>query len=156
VERKVCGGGWQTGDVWLVKIGGNAGNALPIDTTAPIVSIILPANETYFGESIHLEFSSNKPLSRMGYRLDNEGFVEIAGNTTITGLSIGSHNLTVYVTDLSGNTRASEIVHFTIGKEPKTESFQTILLIGSAIAAAAVVCLGLLVYLKKRGRGKTQ
>lgn len=145
-------GGWQTGDVWLVKIGGSGGNELPIDTTPPVVSIILPENKTYYSASITLEFSLNEPLSRMGFRLDR-GFVEIAGNTTITVLSLGQHNLTVYATDLFGNTGASETVHFSISEEPKEESFPTNLVIGSAIAVVAVVAgLGLLVYHKKRKR----
>ena len=143
-------GGWQTGDVWLVKIGGNGGNNVPIDTTPPFVSITLPENETYFGTSIPLEFTSNEPCSSIGYRLDDGGFVEITGNTTIAGLASGLHNLTVYATDTSGNTRASDIVHFTMAEEPKPESFPTSLLIGSLVATAAAVGLGLLVYLKKR------
>jgi hypothetical protein len=144
-------GGWQTGDVWFVKIGGNGGNDLPIDTTPPMVSIVLPDDKIYFDASIPLEFSSNELLSRMGYRLDDGGFVELIGNTTITRLSLGPHNLTVYATDISGNTRASETVHFIIAEAPKPESFPTTLFIGSIIAVAAVVGFGLLVCLKKRG-----
>jgi len=73
----------------------------------------------------------------------------IAGSTTLTGLSDGSHNLTVYANDTAGNTGASETIHFSIKTQP-SKPFPTALVATASGASAAVVCLGLLVYFKKR------
>jgi len=50
----------------------------------------------------------------MGYSLDNEENVTIAGNTTLTNLSEGTHNIIVYANDTSGNMGSSSQVYFTI------------------------------------------
>jgi hypothetical protein len=95
--------------------------------------------------SIRLEFSSNAPLSRMFYSLDSEGVTEVAGNTTITGLSLGSHDLTVYGTNDAGNAGVSQTVSFTI-----KEAAPVSLVVLAAVSIAFVVAgAGLLVYFKK-------
>jgi hypothetical protein len=68
--------------------------------------------------------------------------VTIAGNTTLTGLSYGSHKLTVYATDTAGNTGASETVYFRIEPFPTT-------LVAVAVMLAAVVGTSLLLYFRK-------
>lgn len=115
------------------------------DGTPPEITLISPENKTYHETSIPLEFSVNEPVSWMRYELDNENFTEISGNTTITGLSLGSHNLTVYATDDAGNTGVCQTIHFKVAEEP----FPTILVIVT-IVSVAVIGLGLFVYFKKR------
>ena len=88
----------------------------------------------------------------MRYKLDNETVAEISGNTTITGLSLGSHSLTVYATDDAGNTGASQTIHFTIAEEPEPEPFPTVPVVAASIATVVLVGAGLLVYFKKRKR----
>ena len=66
----------------------------------------------------------------------------ISGNTTLTDLRLGSHNVTVYVMDLAGNVGASETITFTVAASPA--------LIAIAIIIAVAVAAGLIVYLKKR------
>jgi multisubunit Na+/H+ antiporter MnhC subunit len=71
---------------------------------------------------------------------------------TLTGLSEGSHNLTVYAADAYGsaaNIGASETINFTIAK---TEPFPTALVITASGASLAIVAAALLVYFKKRKR----
>ena len=87
----------------------------------------------------------NETVSWMHYNLDNKNITEISGNTTITGLSFGSHNLTVYATDDSGNRGASQTIQFTVTEAP----FPTTLVVASVITVA-VVGIVLLVYFKKR------
>jgi len=70
----------------------------------------------------------------------------MTGNTTITGLPSGLHNVTVYAEDEFGNVGSSETVSFTI-QEP--ESFSAVLAIFS-IASVTLVGTVLLVYFKKR------
>ena len=116
------------------------------DATSTI-TLISPENKTYYSASIPLEFSSKEPLSWMCYRLDREGITEIIGNTTITGLSLGSHNLTVYAKNNAGNALASQPVYFTI---QETEPiYSTIVLAAAVSIAVAIAGAGLLFYFKK-------
>jgi N-acetylneuraminic acid mutarotase len=117
------------------------------DGTDPEVTLISPENKTYHVTSVPLEFSVNETVSWMHYNLDNKNVTEISGNTTITGLYFGSHNLTVYATDNSGNTGVSQTIQFTVTEAP----FPTTLVIASVITVA-VIGIGLLVYFKKRKR----
>ncbi len=50
----------------------------------------------------------------MGYSLDGEMNVTIAGNTTLTGVLDGSHHIVVYANDTAGNMGASGTVYFTV------------------------------------------
>jgi hypothetical protein len=115
------------------------------DGAPPAVTLISPENKTYHETSVPVEFSVSEPVSWMRYELDNEHFAEISGNTTIAGLSFGAHNLTVYATDASGNTGASETIHFKV-----EQPFPTTLVATVSAASVAVIGVGLLVYFKKR------
>lgn len=83
----------------------------------------------------------------MSRSLDGQANVTLTGNTTLTGLSSGLHNVTVCATDALGNTGVSETITFTIAKEP----FPTTYVI-AAIMIVAVAAAGLLFYFKKRKR----
>jgi len=123
-----------------------------IDTLAPTITN-LSVNGTDSGDKM-LSFTVGKETSWLGYSLDNQANVTISGNTTITGLSEGSHSLIVYANSTAGNMGASQTVNFAVSPEiqpiPLPESFPTTLLLGAIIIVAAVVGLGLMVYLKKR------
>jgi hypothetical protein len=82
----------------------------------------------------------------MRYEFDGETF-EISGNTTLTGLSYGVHNLTVHATDAADNTGSSEIITFTVAKEP--EPFPTTLVAVASAVLVSVVGLGFLFYFKR-------
>lgn len=71
----------------------------------------------------------------MGYSLDGQETVMVHGNMTLTGLAGGSHNITVYATDASGNTGASETVTFTV------TTFPTTLVVAVVVVAAAAVVI---------------
>jgi hypothetical protein len=146
----------ELGDgVHLIKIrvageyygGGNydcEGNASFIfDTIPPKVSILSTENKSYSGDSIQLNFTTSEPVSQIVYSLDGQENVTINGNTTLTGLSEGDHNLTVYATDEAGSIGASETIYFRI------DFFPTTLFIASVVTAA-IIAIVLLVYFKKR------
>jgi hypothetical protein len=78
-----------------------------IDTLPPSISILSPENKTYATADVLLSVAVNEATSRMEYSLDGNANVTILGNTTLTGLSDGSHVLTVYATDAAGNTGTS-------------------------------------------------
>jgi N-acetylneuraminic acid mutarotase len=120
------------------------------DGTPPAITVDSPENKTYYAVDVALNFTVNETAPIMYYILDGEAAVKITGNTTLTGLSLGTHNLRVYAVDASDNTGSSKTITFTLVQEPEPEPFPTTLVIGSIIAVVAVVGLGLLVYLKKR------
>jgi hypothetical protein len=122
------------------------------DGIAPKITVASPENKTYYTTDIPLNFTINEPVSQMRYKLDAQAAFEISGNTTLTGLSYGSHNLTVTATDVAGNTGTSETIYFTIAEEPKPEPFPTTLVATASGASATVVGIGLVIYLKKRKR----
>lgn len=86
---------------------------LPADTEPPMITILAPQNTTYT-TSIPLTFAVNETASWIGYSLGEQANVTIAGNTTLTGLSVGAHSITIYANDTSGNMGASGTVHFMV------------------------------------------
>jgi N-acetylneuraminic acid mutarotase len=120
-------------------------------TIPPVVDIISPENETYNVTSVSLDFTVNKAVSWMGYSLDGQDNVTVSGNTTMTELSNGLHNVTVYAMDEFENSGASVTVFFSV-ELPQQESFPTMLVAAASIATIAVVGVALLVYFKKRKR----
>jgi N-acetylneuraminic acid mutarotase len=123
---------------------------VPPDVTPPEIAVLSPENRTYYTVDVALNFTVNEPASSMQYTLDGENLVEISGNTTLTGLPYGSHNLTVYATDAADNTGVSETINFTVAEE--TEPFPTAPVAAASVAIVAVVGVGLLLYFKKRKR----
>jgi N-acetylneuraminic acid mutarotase len=89
----------------------------PTDATTPEIAVMSPENKTYVVSNVSLTFTVSKPSAWMGYSLDGETNVTITGNTTLTGLPNGLHNLTVYATDTAGNTGASETVYFNVAQQ---------------------------------------
>lgn len=115
-----------------------------IDTTAPCVEVLSPENKTYYTTDVSLSFVVDEAVSRLRYRIDAQDSITVEGNTTLTNLSYGMHNLTVYATDMSGNTGASETIRFTIAKEPDSTW-----IIAAVALTVAVLSAGLLVYFLK-------
>ena len=112
-------------------------------TAPPTISIVSPENKTYTANNVSLTFTVNELTSWIGYSLDEQANVTITGNTTLTGLSDGIHNLVVYAKDIAGNTGASKTIIFRV-----TEPFPTTWIV-AAIATIVVVGAALLVYFVK-------
>jgi hypothetical protein len=110
----------------------------------PKISILSLGNKTYNTSNVKLDFTVNEPISEVAYSLDGKDNVTITGNTTLTGLSNGVHNVTVYAWDEAGNVGASETICFRV-----EVPFPTALVTAST-ASVAVVGVGLLAYFKKR------
>jgi len=119
---------------------------LPEWASPPSVLLISPENTTYTSANVTLEFTVNKQTSWMGYSLDGQETVTITDNTTLTGLSSGLHNVTIYSKDLFENIATSETIWFSI-----TEPFPTTIVIATGVSLAAIGVV-LLVYFKKRKR----
>jgi hypothetical protein len=118
------------------------------DIEHPVISILSEAVR-YNASTIPLEFVVDKNFSWLGYCLDGQPNVTISGNTTLTGLSTGSHSLKVYANDTSGNVGVSESFDFTIVGD---DAFPILFLI--PILLIMGVAVAVMVYLKKLKRGQ--
>jgi hypothetical protein len=112
----------------------------------PKIKVLSPVNQLYNESSISLNFTVDKLVNWIGYSLDGQDNVTVTGNTTLTGLSVGLHNVTVYAKDVFGYTGASETLTFAIAEEP----FPVVPVATASAATVAVIGVGLLVYFKKR------
>ena len=69
----------------------------------PKITIQSVENETFYTTEPPLTFTVNEKVSLLKYSIDGEANVTISGNTTLSELSYGSHNLTLYATVPSMN-----------------------------------------------------
>jgi parallel beta-helix repeat protein len=116
----------------------------------PAISIVSPENKTYTVNQVSLTFTVSKPTSWIGYSLDGQANITIAGNTTLTGLSDGSHRLIVYAKDRDEKTGTSGTIHFTVAQtQPQPSEPFPLTWIAVAMAIIAIGIVALLVYFKK-------
>ena len=137
------------GDTPFIINAGNSDNyplIAPVDTIMPSIKVLSPENETYDTSIITLNFTVNES-AHIAYNLDGEEITAITGNTTLTGLANGDHNLTLYATDEAGNTGASETIYFNV---EVPERLTAALVIAASGASVAVVIASLFFYFKKR------
>jgi len=127
-----------------------------VDTTPPSISILSLQGKTFDVTDVPLDFTVSEPASWVGYSMDGKANATITGSTVLTGLSSGTHSLTVYAKDTAGNTGESKTVHFTItqGTEPEPQPSQPFptALIAASLASVAIVGAGLLVFFRKHNR----
>jgi hypothetical protein len=121
-----------------------------IDATAPRVSIVSPENTTYSEAGIPLTFTVDELTEWMAYSLDGKENATISGNTTLSGLSDGVHSLVVYARDLSGNTGASSILHFTVEQERIGPEPFPVEIVAAVLVVTAATAAGLLYYVRLR------
>jgi hypothetical protein len=127
------------------------------DITPPIVGVLSPENAAYNVTSLPLNFTVDEPVSWIAYSLDNQANTTIAGNITFSGLTEGTHSITIFANDTFGNVGTSETVNFTVmpsltpTPEPEQQApFPTILAMTASGVFIAIVGLGSLLYFKKR------
>ena len=124
-----------------------------MQTASPEISLLSPLNQTYDNSSVSLVFNVNvlspvKTVSWSSYSLDGQQNVTVTGNTTITSLSKGLHNITVYANDTFGNVGASQTIIFDIANPEQQFPTVTVATISGAIAVIVGVA-GFLLYFKK-------
>ena len=116
----------------------------PFNVASPRISILSPVNQAFNESGVSLVFTVNKPVNWMGYSLDGQDNVTVTGNATLSGLTNGLHNVTVYAKDTFGNVGASETVSFSVEVPfPAT-------LVVAPVASVVVVGAVLAIYFKKR------
>jgi len=126
---------------------------LSYDGTAPIIGLVSPENKTYYESKLPLNFTVDNPDCWLSYELDGGAPVDVSGNTTLSGLSFGSHNLTLYAIDGVGNT-ANQSTIFTLA-EPETpsEPFPVVPVAVIVVIVVAVGGAGLLLYYRRHRKG---
>jgi hypothetical protein len=125
-----------------------------IDSTPPNIPYVSLENAICNCSDVSLNFTISEYPSLVTYTLDGAGNITIAGNTTLTGLSVGAHNLTIYAWDATGNAGASRTVKFDVASmaaeaEPQ-ESFLTVLVVAAPLAVVAVFGVGIFLRFRKR------
>ena len=122
-------------------------SAVMKEPTPPTITNLSIENKTYNEPDIPLNFTVNESIFHATYSLDGKDNITIVGNATLTGLSGGAHNLTIYVLDDAGNMGASETISFNVAK---TEPFSIVTVAAVSVAVLSVAAVaGLLVYFKK-------
>ncbi len=126
---------------------GNMGSSgtvyFSVDSLPPTIVIMIPQNQTYGSTDMQLTFTINKAVSKLSYDLDGEGNITIIGNVTLPALSDGSHRVTVYATDLLGNS-GSAVVYFNI------TSFPFIAVAATAAIVIIALAAGFLFYKRRK------
>jgi hypothetical protein len=153
----------------------NTGNIAFSVSIPPTVSILSPeTNKKYTTSDVPLSFTVNKSFLLVSYSLDGQANVTHAQNTTLNGLSQGSHTLALYATYTAGNTGKSDTIRFTVAQETQpqqpepsqpqgetetqpsnSEPFPTTsAAVSVTVIVAAVVCISLLFYFRKRNHAR--
>lgn len=143
------------GTRWMYFNYPNSGREVSIqgvDKTVPTVSLLSPENKTYDTDKIQLVFSVDESPSSIAYSLDDQINATIDGNTTISGISNGTHYVVVYVRDFAGNTGSSNRVYFGVNVAGETPLVQWAVLV---ILVCVGIAVPLLVYFRK-SRKKTR
>jgi hypothetical protein len=129
-----------TGKYWTFSIESSSSIFFAIK----LPKILTPVeNKTYDTSNVPLNLIIEAAVSGVRYSLDGQKNVTIAGNTTLTGLPNGDHNVTVYAMDETGNIGASETIYFRV-----EVPFPTALAV-APIASVAVIGVGFAVYFVK-------
>jgi N-acetylneuraminic acid mutarotase len=115
--------------------------------TPPEIKLLSPVNHSYNESSVSLVFTVDKPVDWIGYILDGKENITVLGNVSLSNLSNGLHNVTVYANDTFGNMGTSETIYFSV---EASEPFPTVLIAIATIGLVAGVGAGLLVFFKKR------
>jgi hypothetical protein len=122
------------------------------------IKIVSPQNSTSFRSDVPLTFLISKTssldifssksvnISQITFSLDGQAEVMIRGNTTLTEIPNGMHNITVYAKDTQGDMGFSKTIFFAI---VKTEPFPIINTAVISVTTVAIILSGIFVYWKK-------
>ncbi len=119
-----------------------------IDSIPPNIVIISPQNKSYGSTDMELTFTINKEASHLAYNLDGTGNITIIGNVTLPSVLTGSHHLTVYATDLFGNSN-SQTIDFSIDPFP-------FIAVTAAVTIVVIALAGGYLFFKHRKTGKIE
>ena len=113
----------------------------------PIVSFGSAMNKTFNNGNITLDFTANKPLSKVIYSLDNQQNQTADANSplSLNNLPNGEHKVTIFGQDENGNIGHPSTVYFSV------YVFPTLYVAAiSSLVLVIILAAGLLIYHKKR------
>jgi hypothetical protein len=125
-----------------------------IDTTPPYVEVLSPQNKAYETFDVPLTFSINEKVSEVRFSLDGKSNETLLGNAIIAGLDEGSHNVTLYASDLVGNSGASQTAYFSV-RIPLPFPTLTVA-VGSMIVVVVSIGVAALIYYRKHKHKTTE
>jgi hypothetical protein len=130
-----------------------------VDTTPPTIVSISLDNSTFKSTDVPLVYYLNEP-SEVSYTLDYNSSVKVFDNTTLTGLTVGSHKIVLSAKDLAGNIGKSNVAFFNIqqeeGKSVGGSTSNTALIVIIAITAISIIAVvSILFVFFARGKSKT-
>jgi hypothetical protein len=80
----------------------------------PIILILSPESMRYNITSVPLTFTVDQTTSWMGYSLDGQSKTTVSGNTTLTDLAIGIHNIIIFANNTANMMGASSLIFLTV------------------------------------------
>jgi hypothetical protein len=124
------------------------------DLSSPKITNLSIENQTYNTTNVPINFTVDENISQAAYSLDGQANVTVAGNSTLTGLTLGTHNITVYVWDDSGKVGASQNVNFNVAnissaQIERSEPFPVSTVIAVSISFMVGVALTFLFFFRK-------
>jgi len=120
-----------------------------VDAFTPSISILTITIKSTEPHDTTLYFTVSEPAAWMGYSLDEQENVTLTGNSTLSDLSKGMHNVTVYANDTFGNMGTSGTIAFIV-----SEPFPTVLIGAVTVIVVVVVGASLLFYFRRRKRSE--
>jgi hypothetical protein len=121
------------------------------DLVPPRINALSPPNGTYVTSDVELDFTVSEAASEILYCLDGKTNQTITDSLTLTGLTEGAHNVTLYAADLAGNAAEPKTLFFNVNLP---ETFPVVPVAAASAASVAVAVAGLLVYLRRRNHGE--
>ena len=118
------------------------------------IAFLMEKNKTYNTTEIPLDFIVDGATSQVAYSLDFHDNVTVTGNTTLMGLTEGTHTLIIYANDTLGNVTNIDINTFTIAKPSPSQSTSLTLQIQNVfflilILSVALVATSILIVIRK-------
>jgi hypothetical protein len=128
-----------------------------INLIPPNITYLSIENQTYNSTDVPIEFTVDENVMQAAYSLDGQANVTIGGNSTLTGLSSGEHNVTVYAWNDAGNVGASQTVNFDVvynssAEVQQSDSFPLSTIIAVFISFIVGVALTFLFFFRKDKR----
>ncbi len=129
--------GSTSGGAFMMKLSAEA------NSQSATVKIASPQSQAYDTGDIPLTFIVNNQDFVFSYALDGQQAIEINENTTLSKLTVGPHNITVYATDSAGLVAASETVSFSVEAHFPWE------IIFAGLTVAIIAGVSLLFYFRR-------
>jgi len=94
---------------------------ITIDTADPNITVTSPLNGTTYTNNVNVDVSADETIDTWWYELDSNGTnTTFTPNITITGLAVGSHNISICANDTAGNINCTAVIFFDITSAKKT------------------------------------